>query len=76
MNDDLNLLITFVSMRRTIDKVALNIEHGMNNDVIPDWEHIRGYDMAEKYTALLPSHISEDIDFIISIEEISYVGSY
>ena len=68
MNDDLNLLITFVSKSRTIDKVVLHVPHGMNT--FKEYEYFGEDDIWQKYEQLLPLHVTEFIDFVVSVEEI------
>ena len=76
MNDDLNIVISYVSKSKQLIKVALTIEHGLNNDVIPDWEYFREDDVAGKYLSILPLHVANNVDYIVSVEEIFWIGGY
>ena len=71
MNDDLNLLITFVSKSRTLDKIAISIEHGMNT--FREYEYFNESDAWDKYEKFIPSHVFEFIDFVVQVEEIFHI---
>ena len=70
MNDDLILLITFVSTSQTLDKVVLKIEHGLNNGKLEEYEYFKEEHVWEKYKKLLPTHVVDFISFVVEVEEI------
>lgn len=68
MNDDLNILITFVSTSKTLDKVAIKIPHGMNE--FDGWEFYREDDVWQHMKRFIPPHVQTFIDFVVDVEEI------
>lgn len=73
MNDDLNLVITFLTKNKRIAKVALHIEHGLNNGKLKDWNYFAEEDVLENYKKLLPMHVVSDMDVILGVEEIFWI---
>ncbi len=70
MSDDLILLITFVSTSKTLDKVVLKVEHGLNNKLLKDYEFYRETQIWENFEKLLPLHVNSFIDYVVAVEEI------
>ena len=65
MNDDLNLLLSLVT-NNTLVKVAIHIEHGLNN--FTSYEYFGEEDVIEKYNELLPEHLKPCL--IVAVERL------
>ena len=70
MNDDLNLLITFLSTSDELVKVAICIEHGMNDIDWSDWEFFREPDIEKLYRDTMPMHVENFCKRILAVEDI------
>jgi len=73
MNDDLNLLITFLSIYKTTMKVAIKIEHGMNSWIRENYKYYGEDDVLVFLKEKMPPHVKNDCDIILDIEEIFYI---
>lgn len=78
MNDDLNLLITFLSTDEQLVKVAICIPHGMNHSN-KDWRNYEYF--GEPRIALLlqnamPPHVKSFCNLILAVEHLFYIGEY
>ena len=73
MNDDLNLLITFLTKSDSMNKIAICIPYGMN---LPEWEIWRYFkeDVVEELLrGALPLHIETDCKTFLAVEEIYHI---
>lgn len=72
MNDDLNLIVTYVSKSKTLEKVFIKVEHGMNlEDWCDDkWKFYKKPTVAKLIKDSLPLYVSNHIDFIVDVESI------
>lgn len=73
MNDDLNILITFLSTDKSIVKVMLHIQHGLNNGMFENWEWFGEPDVYCQYKELLPAHVVSFMDVILEVENIFHI---
>ena len=69
MNDDLNLIITYISKDYRMHKTVLQVEHGMNID---KWDNVLDYynepEINKTILDALPLHVSNHIHRISNIE--------
>ncbi len=71
MDDDLNLLITFLSIHDEMVKVCIRIEHGMNNEYWGDgWRYWGDPDVIKEYRKIMPMHVESFCKKILMVEEI------
>lgn len=68
MNDDLNLLITILTVHDDMINVAINIKHGLNT--FENYEYYNEPDVHKRYLELLPEHVSDYTKKILEIKEI------
>lgn len=74
MNDDLNLLVTYITFHLDLMKVAIHIPGGMNHRYWGEHYNLYGEkDVLEAYKKLLPNHISYGMNKIVSVETIGDV---
>lgn len=67
MNDDLNLLVSYISKEQDLIKIAMNIKGGLNSREWEDHEYYRDPKILEFYKNNLPEHIANDIDYIVEV---------
>ena len=76
MNDDLKLLITYISRQDKLIKVVLVVEHGMN---IERWRRVRKEADSEGVKKLilnyLPLYVRNHIDEIVNVEDLFSVST-
>lgn len=70
MNDDLNLIISYICSSKRLHKVAVSIEHGMNNEIGKLFKYYAEPDNLKLIKAFLPIFIANHIDTIVGVEEI------
>ena len=73
MNDNLNLVISYISKDKSLTKVAISIEHGMN---LPIGEQFKWFNEPDSFNLIksyLPMHVVTDVDFIVDVEEIFWI---
>ncbi len=68
MSDDLILLISYISVDKRLIKIALKIEHGLNNGMLEDYGCFAEPEVLKRYKELLPQYIATHIDYIVDIE--------
>jgi len=70
MNDDLNLIVTILTVNNDMAKIAIGIPHGLNS---PDWEDYKYFNEPEvfkKYRNIMPMYCATYMTKILDIEEI------
>tara|TARA_R110000772_G_scaffold5454_8_gene19539 strand:+ start:6443 stop:6670 length:228 start_codon:yes stop_codon:yes gene_type:complete len=68
MNDDLNLLVTFLSHDDSLVKVAMCIEHGMNDAEWLEYEFFREPEIEAVYRKAMPMHVESFCKTILAVE--------
>ena len=70
MNDDLNLLITFLSTDGTMVKVAVCIPGGMNNRLFDDYEYFREPEVERRLMGQMNMHVESFCKHILDVEKL------
>ena len=70
MNDDLKLLITFLTDGNSMAKVALTIEHGMNGFWGDNYEYFGEPEVFLRYKEIMPLHVRNSMVSILAVETI------
>ena len=70
MNDNLNLLISYVCKNLELHKIVLRVPHGMNNPGWGNWKYYLQDDIQELVKSATPLYIRNHIYKIVHIEEV------
>ena len=75
MSDDLNLLITFLSTDNSMVRVAICIEHGLNDPKWTNWEYFGEPNMENTIHQAMPMHVASFCEHILDVEEIFWISN-
>ena len=70
MNDYLNFVLLYVSVDKSLTKIALSIEHGLNRpigDLVESWGCQAFLDVIKD---IVPLHIANHIDYIVGVDSL------
>ena len=70
MNDDMCLLVSFLTKSDSILKVALEIEHGLNRENWDGYMYFREKHIETLIFDTLPRYIRSDVKSILAVEPI------
>jgi hypothetical protein len=73
MNDDLVLLVSYITKQKTLEKLVIHAEHGLNNGLLTDYQYYNEPEVFDNYMKLLPDYLSIHVDYIVGAEEIGNV---
>jgi len=70
MDSDLNLLIMYISDEQ-LRRVAVKIKNGLNTELRENYKYFKEPEIFETLKNLLPSHISNSVEYIVGVKEIT-----
>ena len=65
MNDDMLLLISYISIDKSLVKIATTINGGLNRDEFQDLKYYAEPKILQQWKDILPLHVANHIDFIV-----------
>ena len=76
MNDDLLLLITYISVDKQLVKVALKIEHGLNIEDFKSLKYFAESESLKTFKSILPEHVAMHMDYIVDLDRLFEICEY
>lgn len=73
MNDDLNLVVTYLNKAKLQAKIAIKIRHGLNKQEWQDIAYFREINVHNMIVGAMPMHLASSVDVILQVEEINEV---
>jgi hypothetical protein len=67
MCDDLNLIIAYICSSKELHRIAVRVEHGMNNELSDVFKYYAEPENHDKIKSLLPLYIRNHIDKIVEV---------
>ena len=70
MNDDMLLLITYISVDKSLVKIATTIRGGLNREEFQNLKYFAEPEILKQWKDILPLHVANHIDFIVELDRL------